>query len=949
MFGLDKIGLLPDLSGLFKVESREEVAQKIKTENPSLSGVQLEQAIMEYDMKTYGGIRIGDFIVDPNFVGSLAKVGGKAAISLTLKTLDRMASEIKQPEVARETIEQYLSRPGVGKQEQTVIRNVLDIMDPRNIYHTSLNKIKSLESNPMFFALDESAAKDGWFANAVQEGNKPTLYKSNMPSKIASIQDKEVVDLFKKNNINVEDYMADLASNPTSEEILSYPATKLLQDNGYQGLKVTDYDPRDVSKDLDSLLIFDPKKSLSSFDEAGKSPTEMTFKLPKEMKAFYEQAKFTRNFEDFKAYITGNAGVNPSKAVEKGMKAPEFRDVFGKELYTFWHYAKSGELPKGPVNSLFQNKVGTAKIKVGEFVDNVRMNLLPLKTKTTSNRTPKVDLDRMSDEDFENLASGNATRYDGINLPSELKVPTKNYTENIYESPIKTSAGSVHFKGLSEVEDPQNYFAHTRTEDLVGNLKDEAGNIISSDVKTRRILEVQSDLFQKGRLEREIGDELNGDTIEGRMRHLEGIKGTTIDPTPTERSIARAKELTKLKPYENIWYERIIREETKRAAQDGQLKIQVPTGETAMKIEGLSARNLWRTTRDYQGDIQLADTLTPDKLEIEMRVGRDGMNGDWIVTDVLGDGKFKAMPDGFFKLVKTAIQKNPEFQNLTLQQQIKKLDEKGWDINARQETFDISGKVDTNNPIYQYYESKVGNFVRKEYGAKLVTDAKGVTWFEYDIPEGTGKSPVKAFGAGFLGLGELKEEIFGTKTLTSEDDSATYETKVPGMVRSLMGDNVEYKKTNKNKFIPLTEKEEPMFTPSEVTPKIVDAIAFNESRGVPEEERYIYRKFSGEEAMGDDTGKYQITEGELAAYSEKFLGFKVGAGVFQNNPEWQDIYIRNKVAFLENEGLDIHEILALHRYGMTGWGNPVKVREKVLKAAEYIESAQNFMKGQVSE
>ncbi len=853
MFGLDKIGLLPDLSGLFKIESREEVAQKIKTENPSLSGVQLEQAIMEYDMKTYGGIRIGDSIVDPNFVGSLAKVGGKAAISLTLKTLDRMASEIKQPEVARETIEQYLSRPGVGKQEQTVIRNVLDVMDPRNIYHTSLNKIKSLNSNPMFFALDESAAKDGWFANAVQEGNKPTLYKSNMPSKIASIQDKEVVDLFKKNNINVEDYMADLASNPTSEEILSYPATKLLQDNGYQGLKVIDYDPRDVSKDLDSLLIFDPKKSLSSFDKAGKSP----------------------------------------------------------------------------------NKVGTAKIKVGEFMDNVRMNLLPLKVKKTSNQTPKVDLDRMSDEDFENLASGNATRYDGINLPSELKVPTKNYTENIYESPIKTSAGSVHFKGLSEVEDPQNYFAHTRTEDLVGNLKDEAGNIISSDVKTRRILEVQSDLLQKGRLEREIGDELNGDTIEGRMRHLEGIKGTTIDPTPTERSIARAKELTKLKPYENIWYERIIREETKRAAQDGQLKIQVPTGETAMKIEGLGqgADNTWEF---YRPDAPNSpSTLRTADLKQGLVI-KTPSTEEWVVTEVLENGKFKAVPKSVYD---STMNNYPGMDDAFREA----------NIRGMTEEFDISGKVDTKNPIYQYYESKVGNFVRKEYGAKLVTDAKGVTWFEYDIPEGTGKSPVKAFGAGFLGLGELKEEIFGTKTLTSEDDNATYETKIPGMVRSLMGDNVEYKKTNKDKFIPLTEKDEPMFTPSEVTPKIVDAIAYNETRGVPEGEKYIYRKFSGEEAMGDDTGKYQITEGELAAYSEKFLGFKVGAGVFQNHPEWQDIYIRNKVAFLENEGLDIHEILALHRYGMTGWGNPVKVREKVLRAAEYIESAQNFMKGQVSE
>ena len=46
--------------------------------------------------------------------------------------------------------------------------------------------------------------------------------------------------------------------------------------------------------------------------------------------------------------------------------------------------------------------------------------------------------------------------------------------------PIKTSAGTTHFGKESD-----SYFGHTRIEDMADN-------------KTRRVIEVQSDLYQKG-------------------------------------------------------------------------------------------------------------------------------------------------------------------------------------------------------------------------------------------------------------------------------------------------------------------------------------------------------------------------------------------------------------------------------------------------------------------
>jgi len=85
----------------------------------------------------------------------------------------------------------------------------------------------------------------------------------------------------------------------------------------------------------------------------------------------------------------------------------------------------------------------------------------------------------------------------------------------VYESPIKTSAGSVHFGNTSD-----NYFAHSRIEDMADSqeisdrvasqrLQDEEGiftnrpKYTKSGGDTRRVIEIQSDLFQKGRLEGE--------------------------------------------------------------------------------------------------------------------------------------------------------------------------------------------------------------------------------------------------------------------------------------------------------------------------------------------------------------------------------------------------------------------------------------------------------------
>jgi hypothetical protein len=239
------------------------------------------------------------------------------------------------------------------------------------------------------------------------------------------------------------------------------------------------------------------------------------------------------------------------------------------------------------------------KISADEFGKSVEAELLQL----------KVNTDKFS------MGGEKKPRYQEVNLPSEVRGNVENYKENIYESPVKTSAGNTHFQGETE-----NYFGHTRVEDVVGT-------------KDRRLLEVQSDLFQKGNVQRELDSYTQSKYLEDflpskenkelellqnkRLKYKEDNKGSLTgfsekdtariseledmgEKLYKEAPKKREAEIAKLQQYENpTAHYRMIREEVKKAAQDGKENLLLPSGETAMKIEGLTNRAAiyWVRTR----------------------------------------------------------------------------------------------------------------------------------------------------------------------------------------------------------------------------------------------------------------------------------------------------------------------------------------------------------------
>lgn len=387
-------------------------------------------------------------------------------------------------------------------------------------------------------------------------------------------------------------------------------------------------------------------------------------------------------------------------------------------------------------------------IEVAKFAEKVKKELIPLKVMTDRQRM-------MNDPNADEYFDYDVKRYENVSLPKETRGDVKNYKENVYQGKIKTNGSNSHFA------ESDKYMLHTRIEDM-------------KDGVTRRVIEVQSDLYQKGGLESlkpikntNASYVLNDDEmqrytdIKNRLYFLKNRVDFNIENPEVLRItkqlddfekriseykskdyLQKEKEVAKLEQYKNpTIHFRGVREEIKKAVDDGIEKLQFPTGETAMKIEGLGQGQEARWV--YQNNEGRNKKLLPEDLKVGLGI-YDGDN--WIITDVLGDGKFKAVPKGYLY----RINDKPELISKLAGSPVGEIkvngELKNYYPESMAEQFDISGKVDTSNPIYKFYENDLAKYVKNNYDAKLVTDDKGVTWNEVTITPQMG-GPVTAFKA----------------------------------------------------------------------------------------------------------------------------------------------------------------------------------------------------------
>lgn len=135
---------------------------------------------------------------------------------------------------------------------------------PNKVYHNSPVIINILGESPMWFSLDLEHGKE-YYNNMIFDRGESYLYEGIIKDQIPHIYSDTVSNLFSDKGIDTEDWIADIVGNPDEEEVMSLEGTKLLIENGYSGIVHPDYDPFDPDNDIDTLLIFNPRKTVTGF------------------------------------------------------------------------------------------------------------------------------------------------------------------------------------------------------------------------------------------------------------------------------------------------------------------------------------------------------------------------------------------------------------------------------------------------------------------------------------------------------------------------------------------------------------------------------------------------------------------------------------------------------------------------------------------------------------
>jgi hypothetical protein len=307
---------------------------------------------------------------------------------------------------------------------------------------------------------------------------------------------------------------------------------------------------------------------------------------------------------------------------------------------------------------------------------------------------------------------------------SNLTVPGgTNYTENEIATPAITPSikGHAQFatdKGIGwfraddsvvgiqnrkalpqEIEEIRDTEGAQAAKELEKNgIPDTGGDV----TKTRRILEVQSDLFQKGR-----GKEI----LTGKYEEARLVKGY---PQYNLQKETKENQFLQLLNQGSNWVTFFVKSIIQDSAKKGYEKVLFPSGNTASKVEGHT-------------------TLEEFKKQKEDRINQ--LENKKYESFPLKNGKFTDRSG--LKTYETAEEANA----LSIKQDLNEINQ------LKQELERVEGPEGFGalKPIYNFYENTVTNVLNKQYGkenVKQVTDEYGNTWNEIDIVPEREQQPI---------------------------------------------------------------------------------------------------------------------------------------------------------------------------------------------------------------
>jgi hypothetical protein len=245
--------------------------------------------------------------------------------------------------------------------------------------------------------------------------------------------------------------------------------------------------------------------------------------------------------------------------------------------------------------------------------------------------------------------------------------------------------------------------------------------VISSDGKTRRVLEVQSDLFQKGRDKSDL----------------------TSDKVSDVSDWMNQNKFLQLLNKDNNWVTFFVKSIIQDSAKKGYEKVVFPSGDTASKVEGHTTLEEFKKQKeDRIKELEKIDVLDEfkkiynskkqDLKNVQFNIekwSKDITAKDDLIAAKIREKELESeIEDTLFRKSSIEENKQKDINNeiTQLKQELERVEKEGF------------GAL---KPIYSFYENNISNILKKQgYNPKQVTDEYGNTWNEVTIGEKESKT-----------------------------------------------------------------------------------------------------------------------------------------------------------------------------------------------------------------
>ena len=317
---------------------------------------------------------------------------------------------------------------------------------------------------------------------------------------------------------------------------------------------------------------------------------------------------------------------------------------------------------------------------------------------------------------------------------SSLTVPGgTNYTEQEIATPSITPSIKGHAQFATDQgigwfrsdEQAKTYYDSEIGEYLVetestGDLFEDAFSTnrkgIPATTKTRRILEVQSDLFQKGRDRKDLVTRTVENTGEyGDIDPFDSSNGKSykeeIDTNPNQ--------FLQLLNKDNNWVTFFIKSIVQDSTKKGYEKVLFPTGNTASKVEGHTTLEEFKKQKEDRIK-ELENQIQNSKPTYLVTNSEDMAGYDDITFNTKKEAEdFLKTKDSNWSIASRNSNEAAEYEINQLKQELERVETEGF------------GAL---KPIYNFYESTVTNILKKQgFTPVLVTDEYGNTWQEVNV------------------------------------------------------------------------------------------------------------------------------------------------------------------------------------------------------------------------